>query len=246
MYFPPLNSHNDGPVLEANRRAFFQEHNIMKKVTTRTKMTYDKARYLLEMPEFGRNGTVFDHVEIFKTGDNCYVGVVSPYGSRTLQVYFINELEGWNTCPNVYDHTEHTSFYKKVDASTPSIVVTEHHAKKTIMTNFEEVRGSFVTEDEISFWLSKADRAQNLLARLFVYDRDSPRRRRSCTPNLFDTLDRVHGTRKNASQMARALERPLTDEELSRIKHTKGWYGVQICTGSIQFDTTTRGLVGGL
>ena len=209
-YIEPLNSSHKSDELERNRRFFFDEHNVTKRISVVTAVRkHEKARYILDI--FSSSG-FFDHVEIFETSDGHLIGVASPYESEANQPYF-DSLGDWHACPGMY-HASCVSFFKKVDESSNLDTVFEGHMRKIVDCNFEPVCDSFITEREIREWLVDPPN----LARVFRYIKPK---------NMFPTVDfvdftkgvsKVMGPLLSATQLARMLERPLTDAELARMR----------------------------
>jgi hypothetical protein len=213
VYIEPLNAFHKSDELERNRRAFFHEHNVTKRISVVTAVRkYEKARYVLEMPPVGSSNGFFDHAEIFETSDGGLVGVASPYESEANRNYF-NSLGGWQTCPGMYE-SSCPSYFKKVDESANLDTVFEGHMRKIVELNFEPVRDAFVTEREIREWLDEPPE----LAHVFRY-----KKRKNIFPTVESTdftkgVSEVMGPLLSATQLARALERPLTDSELARMR----------------------------
>jgi hypothetical protein len=213
VYIEPLNALHKSPELEQNRRAFFEAHNVTKRVSIVTAVRkYEKARYVLQMPPVGSENMFFDHVEIFETSDGHLVGVASPYESEANRPFF-ESLENWNECPGMY-HESCPSYFKKVDESANLDTVFEGHMRNIVERNFEPVRDAFITEREIREWLVDPPN----LGRVFRYKKPK---------NMFPTIDfpdfakgisEVMGPLLTATQLARAFERPLTDSELARMR----------------------------
>lgn len=77
------------PEIIQNRNKFIKEYDIVKYVDKRTK-------YVLNEYEFnnGRIDHIFDHLEFYKTNDNKYILVSSPYGmNKEKELTYYNM--GW-------------------------------------------------------------------------------------------------------------------------------------------------------
>jgi hypothetical protein len=236
VYIEPLNPFHKSPELERNRRAFFEAHGVTKRVSVVTAVRkHEKARYVLEMPPVGSSNGFFDHAELFETSDGHLIGVASPYESEANRNYF-NSLGGWHECPGMYE-SSCPSYFKKVDESANLDTVFEGHMRKIVELNFEPVRDAFITEREICEWLDEPP----TLARVFRYKKPK---------NMFPTVDFpdfnkgltcVLGPLMSATQLARALERPLMEAELGRMRlKGKCFFGWRIRTARPDFANLTN------
>lgn len=239
-YIKPLNYDDKSDELEQNRRAFFEEHNVTKRVSCMSQSgcrRYDKIAYLLEMTSTIRH-SFFDHSEIFETSDGHYVGVASPTETDVDVKHYFDSLEGWQVCPGMYSALS-PSFFKKIDATTTTDVVFERHMRKLVERNFEQDREAFITEREMDEWL---DQGPHHLLHLFQFK--VSRKKRALiyveTKDFIKGFTPFMGPMLNATQLTRMLERPLTDSELERIRRQKCWLGWRIRTPSLEIGVETR------
>lgn len=220
----------------SERTRFYAEHSVIKRVSGRN---WDKVQYLLEM-QSGRN-PYFARAELFETLDSQYVAVVSPNDSDDARTYF-ESLDGWQSCPGMYS-TTHPSYFKMVDMHTTPDAVFERHMRKLVELNFEPVRDAFVTERELDEWL---DQGPYHLLDLFLPKIRKTKRGQGLifveTSDFIRGFTPVMGPMVNATQLARMLERPLTDSELTRIRRQKCWVGWKIRTPSLEVGVETRAL----
>ena len=224
----PINSQFDCEQLRLNRTAFCETHHVTKKVTTSTRMKYDRARFVLGMPEYGGMGTVFDHVEIFETLDGYFIGVASPYHSygEHNQKLFLEDLPGWETCPGMYCPDER-SFYKKVPKTVTPADVYRRLMDEFFEANFEPDERAFVHLWTLQDWMQTSMERSDKWGRLEHYKTNSPRRQffSNTTPlGLIGDLNTRLGGRshlKSWNQVVRETGvnvQDLSDDERARYR----------------------------
>jgi hypothetical protein len=216
----PTNSFYDCDELRENRRSFCETHLVTKRIRSDTRMKYDKVRYILGMPELGGD-TVFDHIELFETSDGYYVGIASPYGSRSdfIRKVFLEDLAGWDVCPGMYCTSE-DSFFKKILKTVAPSDILERVTTEFIEANFEPDAEGVLERIDLMQWFDTLPSRK--WSRLLHYDSQSPKRSRHVT--IFDHIQKRLGPFKSWKQVVRDVPTRLADEHEGSIRcFLTGW-----------------------